>query len=402
MGVEVNIAGGSVAGLLTAINLVHLGYSPTVYDPVLTSQAKERRAENGVLLSTPFLNHFTVSILGLNLLPESSIKQLNLVGNSRINRTLEKYSQDFLQTKPLYAVRMDDIQDVLQSRAEACGVEMKPDRVIDITMQNGEVVGIETAETTDESELVIDATGRAAKLAKLLKNHEKQGESEYVSDIIYPQPSRIIGMYVDMKDIAGNERVTLKPNTLTLGMLPNKTVLMLAPVAQLSEDDEAHASHLLLLEGDQKVIELALTNSIGNSPHERRLNAVQALIEHTSFEDVLNKLSAEDIESSLYFIYEQAEYHDLLPHGITSVGDAQGHTNPIFGRGIGMIARDVHHLMHSLRSNKDIRESLAEYKARQALEYYEILESTQKMFNRIRGLHHAVGLGRRLGNVIKK
>lgn len=348
---DIVIAGSGLAGLSLAEKLVgatdarvtlvapHVSYTPDV--------------DIETRLSSPIIPLSTVQRLGLDVSQTPEVRETYFGPISRgpvksfIGQRVKGFFDARFDKLGFFAIDIETARQRVLSRvldlAESNDqLLIRQGTVYDVQRDGGRVTGVKIRgqEQPLRADLVVDATGKSARLASKLERDE-------IEIVKLNQQGSLLGGYLslDMDKLTpsypGIEKVVY------IDILPGGVALVLTPAESIPQSP---ATHGLLIEGNSQRIQAAHKSVSAKLPsNERQLLVLQEIAKGTPWEDILAHAYSLD-RHVVYHHQDNIKRTPLLP-GIVFLGDAQGFVSPINGTGLSYAAKDTERLVDAVSTH---------------------------------------------------
>lgn len=365
---KIVIVGGGITGYNLADRLASDGLHPTIVSR--TSSVTDL----GPRYATPIVNKRTADRLGIPIDPEEVAEAFRTAktGLSLMSSFLNMGSKMYFRRNPYVALDLQKASADLHSEvAKNPKVDMVNGVFSNVEVQGNRVTGVKVKTDHGEemltADLVIDATGRNAAVAKMVKQVVPDAISE---SQLEGHRVQVSGGYVAIDTNGLHNAFPNVEKTMYAGALPSNATCVLTPTILQAG---SRATHLLLVEGDPTIIgnadeQARKTAENPNDMNSVRLETLRLLSKGSQWEKLVNNITYMD--RPILFTHRE----DLVRkvdhvQGLVLAGDAAGYTNPFFGRGLTHVANDVDRLSEVLKNVDNVNrlnEMAAEYNNSQA------------------------------------
>lgn len=398
---KIVVVGDGIAGLSLTRRLAEkeIGFGEgkiTLVAPALLSLSRKENISTPTRASAPFVHHATAQELGLSVTTSPAINK-GIFGIEQINpirRLIEKIvevsGQNYINSYPIHVIDIEveraelllQLQKIASVNSRINLIEGKFNR-LHITDDKVTGVYIEDREEPLLANLVVDATGRPARLIKSLET------KDFIEKRIF-QPSTTFSGYVDLSNPAVEEDVPGIKRKLIISMIPGGIGTFSAPIEKV---EHSLATHLFLLGGNvdsiQQAIQWVQNIHYSESLEKRRLAAMIKLTEGSLWNKIL--LKAQSIDRTVLFTHTEAVYRKPLVQGLIAIGDAQGHVNPQAAIGFIHLAQDIKKLIFHLDQQREIPELTSKYNDEMEITFRSRFIKSQIFYQSQKILHQLLG-----------
>jgi 2-polyprenyl-6-methoxyphenol hydroxylase-like FAD-dependent oxidoreductase len=358
------IVGDGIAGPALANSLAEQGIESTlvVRSKPAASKATSRR------LSIPVVNRRIGEKLGVTDTPP--INRLAVFFGDRELPFISDIATD--ETATLLAPDIQAVSNGLVNQAkESPAISVVEGTVRGVMMkeESGKerVTGVVINGEPLAGDVVFDATGREAHIAKLLL---KKDES-LLKERTRRQPTSYIGGYMQL-DTTNLSSKLPSSDTLAIAFLPDIR-LLIAP----HHLPGSNATHFVLAGGRPDRLQTALQES-RKSSEDNRLAALKQLTKGTMWYDLLNWGS--NFERTLSFAHRSSVARYSLVDGVAFIGDAGVSLNPTSGVGLRHITEDVEALVGLMATGLTLDKATSAYNTLQEKKNSQRQKKSQRIF----------------------
>jgi len=344
------IVGDGPAGLSLAQTL---GQNKDIRTTIILPQPPNALSQLNYRTTTPFIGHTTAGLLGISpIVDRVDSLQFGLIAKKRLTLALARHmSKEIIGRNGLMAIDAESLRLQLFNNLHESNnpITIYNGKATELQMAGQSVTGV-TVEGQGilAASLVIDATGRNARLASQL-------DASLVKVNRVPQDSTILGGYVDLSHRDLRKQFPAIDNNVIVSFLPGRLNAVIAPTERLAHSP---ATHVLLFEGKTDNVQQAMRHAKGTTPTDKRFDVMQLLAKGTKWEALLANIQT--IDRTVFFTSKDALHRRSTIDGLTFIGDAQGYVNPIFSSGIRYIAKDGN-LLATLLSSHPIDQAIKIY-----------------------------------------
>ena len=364
---DIVIIGAGISGLALAnllVNSVESNFTCTVVGPTFKSIDD---IEMKTRVSSPIIKGHVLRKLGIPLNSQRSVyeRKVEVDGNVtslglffagfikwNLNRRLAYDPVHFLDInlaqKDMYEMLSDNPRiHFIDSKFR--GVEVDRNRITSVVIADGQKI--------NNPQLIVDATGRKARVANELNKHIPNA----VSETRTAKPSILISGFVEINNTLSEASSFLYEGS-SVFFLKEGVLCAVSPIKQM---EGSSSTHVLFFEGRTQTMESVLKKA-RSSPHSAEyhdtiVELFRLLSEDTKLEELV--LNIKSVDRVINFRHEDDVKRKVhaVDSGLVLVGDSQSFTNPLIGSGFRNIITDINALYEALNSSTNLQDAARLY-----------------------------------------